>query len=210
MNLSQPGITKITSILVPLLDRMQVIDASQDWTVPGTGNYLVIAIGGGGAGGSGGNGGGPSTYGGDGGKGGAMGEMAIGVLSLTANDVYSITIGAGAQLTVYNSGYNIDGNGGNPGDDTKFGSLMTAKGGMGGNAGMAAVILSQNGNYGGNGAGPGGGQGGFSVISAVAGNDGGDATGYGGGGGGGGGTFSNGPHGGNGGRGHSGVVVILW
>lgn len=92
---------------------------SQNFTVPDSGNYLIIAVGAGGTGGA---------YRPGTGAGGGAGGTCIKVASLTASDVYSLVIGAGGVGVGPNSNGNAGGN------TTVIGTgvSLTASGGSGG------------------------------------------------------------------------------
>ena len=94
--------------------------ASGTFTAPYTGNYLVTAIGGGGSGGKG-------AYGG---TGGGAGGFCQKVVSLTAADTLTITVGAGGTAPGTN---NTAGNAGGNTTVTATGVSMTANGGGAGN-----------------------------------------------------------------------------
>jgi len=131
--------------------------SSTDFTVPDSGNYLIIAIGAGGSGGALRNAPNPIF---SRATGGAAGGTCIKLVSLTASDVYSIVIGAGglgvSTPSVGNSG----------GNTTVIGTnvSLTASGGENGAVDSLAIGGTATGgdlNYS-------GGNGGSYTISSIA------------------------------------------
>jgi len=209
MDLSIPGITKITEAIVPLLNRMQVFVTNGNFTALKTGDYFVIAVGGGGGGGSGGGKNTATSHGGMGGHGGLGGSLQMSVVSLTAGQVVPITIGAGGV-----GGTRVtDGQNGNPGQtggNTEFGTFVFALGGSGGFGGGCSLIATGVGYSGSNGGGFGGGVAGNYVAAPNDGSYGQEASSFGGGGGGGGGCSATGTYSGPGGHGYLGILAVIW
>lgn len=181
---------------------------------PRTGNYLVIAIGGG-SGGSGGAGSAAvANRFGDGGRGGGAGQFVVSSVALTLNDNNTVTIGTGGAGGAGGVA-GADGTAGTAGTATTFGALVTAATGAAGQAGKqigtlaAAPVGALVGHTGG---GYGGGLGGNAGTDAN-GNNGGNAVVYGGGGGGGGGTAITAAavakNGGAGGNGAAGLCIVI-
>jgi len=158
-------------------------------TIPLTVNLLVVA-GGGGGGGAVGN-----ITGCEGGGGGAGGFVSQSSVGLTANNVYSVTVGAGGNAGTPSA------KGGN-GGDSQFGGSYTATGGGGGGSGYlnsSGVNGSNGGSGGGGGRGTGSYQGTAGSGTPGQGNVGAPGTSIGqGGGGGGAGAAGSAQNGGNG------------
>ena len=128
----------------------QTFTSSGTWTCPeGVGVIYVTASGG--AGGGGGGGGGhkvsySSNYhsGGGGGGSGSVPNAITAIIPVAQNTSYTITIGAGGQGGAGGAKGSVSntagaaGSSGKAGGDTKFGNVLTAKGGFGGNYGRAS------------------------------------------------------------------------
>jgi len=210
MQLTRPGIVKITEAIVPLLNRMQIFTVSGTFTAPKTGDYFVICIGGGGGGGGGGGPDSTGVHGGSGGGGGGGGTIAFDVVSLTASDSISVTVGATASG---GTGGMTDASGtaGTTGNPSLFGSFITAGGGYAGHRGINTLSRNKFGLPGVHGGGFGGGQpGDWATVNGYNGLNGLAGAGRGAGGGGGGGSTAGASHGGNGGIGGPGIVIVLW
>ena len=118
-----PSGVKIAWDRILLAKQNSIILTSGTWTVPETGTYKVVCVGGGGNGGSGSG----SAYGwssgtlytatGGGGGGGGAGQVITQTLSLTKDQQIAVTIG------------------GPGGGETSFGTYITASGGGNGGAG---------------------------------------------------------------------------
>ncbi len=198
--------------LRPGFSTMQVFTSSGNFMIPnGVTSVRVTVIGGGGSGGY--HSTMPSGGGGAGGK-------AVGIIGgLTSGQTVSVTVGAGG---VAPSAYANGNNGGT----SKFGSYVSANGGIGGNGGNADNFSNAGGAggtayggqvntvgstgtdsitvacRGGDGGGPGNGRGASGPLSGIS------ASGYGGGGGGGGCSTGANPAGSPGGAGGSGLVIV--
>ena len=115
------------------------------WTRPNE-NVSVIEVwicGGGGAGGSGHKATAGANYG-EGGGGGAGAELIYAVLDGQAlSGPQTVTIGSGGTGGAAITGSSSDGNPGSDGDQSTFGALITARGGVGGSAGNSSVQTNQ-------------------------------------------------------------------
>lgn len=104
----------------------------------GTLSYLLVGGGGGGGSQVG------SSYSGAGGGGGG-GEVKTGTISVTANDIITITVGAGGSASSAITYYSRGGDGGDTIISSSAGSTVTAKGGKGARSGGAADLTAGDG-----------------------------------------------------------------
>ena len=125
-------------------------------TFSASGNYNTLEnqsrvyleqVGGGGGGAGGGGGGGVGGASGGGGSGGGASCIFKGVVLVSGNTVYAITIGAGGAGGA-GGGAGANGANGSNGGDTLFGSLVKSIGGYGGTLGAGAFgVISAGGSY---------------------------------------------------------------
>jgi len=205
------GTNEVTDAMVQALGRVFLSVATGTFTVPKTGNYLLLMKGGGGGGGGGTGLPAAAATGGRGGTGGGEGGYHVEIVALVAGTVYNYSIGAGG---VGGAGVgNGQGFDGNPGTNSVFNVTSTAAGGYGGTCIWDRNAVNTGGMPGWAGHGPLGGTGGPIQAANADGNPGtnaGGTSGSGGGGGGGGGSGALAVAGGTGGAGSSGYIILIW
>ena len=142
-----------------------VITASGSFTVPETGTYEVIAVGGGGKGGTGSAGfftnscwsygieGGQSRHGGTGGAGGGAGQTITAQVALTKDTVVPVTVGSGTSGTTIFGTYVTALGGGPGGVGTNLGTSYGSQAIAGATGGYIECFADSNWGYayGGNG-----------------------------------------------------------
>ncbi len=209
MDLYSPSITpaQLTAALT-----ITTITASETYTVPISGSYLITAYGGGGGGGAGAGVTDLVNVGGYGGYGGQAGFMNQYRTNLNAGDTYTVTIGTGGVGGAAVVSQTLSP--GSDGVDTSFGAIVTGYGGKGGYGSSLNTADSAASLSGLPGQGIANGVGGQALVVSGSGAAGAAATAtYGGGGGGGGGALGDSTtayDGGAGGNGAPGRVTLLY